>query len=436
LNNALLRLLSSLGKDFTLLSPKQAENGEFHIKDYGHDIEEVIQLLRMVGIIPYSLRKKNKLFLLGAGAASLKGHHIQQRTLRQYANSVLKATDRDATASRYWARRFLRRYSQFFHKRKSQTLSAQRKAMSDRGNIQEWFRKWNIFTENEENDIDFENVWNVDETGFQIGYLKNGIFLWTFGEVEEPILTDAHETTSVTIVESISAKGQVIPPFIMPGVQIPSRWVDNGLEGEAAIATTPKGYIGDVTAQDYFDHFERHTRPQNGQRKRVLLLDGCENHFTKELHHKAQVAGVVLYPFPPHLTHMLQPLDVGMFSLYKHWHQEVLQREIADGATDFNKADFLFHLQEIRRKATKRSTIISSWKKTGIYPFNPSAVLDRMVDPLSSLSLEAAEADLPGYISAGDSSPKSLRHTPVTKTPNQTRKTSANSLETYIIRTA
>jgi hypothetical protein len=64
--------LSSLGKDFTLLSPKQAENGEFHIKDYGHDMEEAIQLLRMVGIIPYSLRKKNKLFLLGAGAASLR----------------------------------------------------------------------------------------------------------------------------------------------------------------------------------------------------------------------------------------------------------------------------------------------------------------------------------------------------------------------------
>jgi hypothetical protein len=93
-----------------------------------------------------------------------------------------------------------------------------------------------------------------------------------------------------------------------------------------------------------------------------------------------------------------------MFSSYKHWHQEVLQREIADGATDFNKADFLFHLQEIRSKTTKRSTIISSWKKTGIHPFNPSAVLDHMVDPLSSLSLEAVEADLPGYISAGDSS--------------------------------
>ncbi|EGU87107.1 hypothetical protein FOXB_02376, partial [Fusarium oxysporum f. sp. conglutinans Fo5176] len=217
-------------------------------------------------------------------------------------------------------------------------------------------------------DITYNNAHSVNETGFQIGYLKNGIFLWTFGEIDHPVLTDAHETISVTVVESISAKGQVIPPFIiMPGIQIPSRWVDNRLDENATIVTTPKGYIDDVTAQDFFDHFEKYTRSQSQRGKRLLLLDGCESHFTKDIFQKAEVTGVILYPFPPHLTHILQPLDVGIFSAYKHWHQEILQREIADGATDFNKADFMFHLQEVRRK-------------------------------------KVAEDDLPGYISEGDSS--------------------------------
>ncbi|KAI8401813.1 hypothetical protein FOFC_18682 [Fusarium oxysporum] len=132
--------------------------------------------------------------------------------------------------------------------------------MSDRANVEEWFQKFHTFIEDEENDIDLDNIWNIDETGFQIGYLKNGIFLWTFGEIDHPVLTDAHETISVTVVESISAKGQVIPPFIiMPGIQIPSRWVDNRLDENATIVTTPKGYIDDVTAQDFFDHFEKYT---------------------------------------------------------------------------------------------------------------------------------------------------------------------------------
>ncbi|KAF4420000.1 hypothetical protein F53441_14406 [Fusarium austroafricanum] len=304
-----------------------------------------------------------------------QGHHIQQRTLRQ---------------------------------RKSSTLEAQRKAMEDRANVEEWFNKWKDYTDK---GIDYDCLWNIDETGFQIGYLKIGIIIWTFHAVDRPILTDAHETISVTVVESISATGAIIPAFIiMPGVQVPSRWVDNSLEEGTTLTTTPKGYIDDIAALEFFDHFERHTRPQKNPQKKTILLDGCENHFTKEFFQKAQDTGVELFPFPPHLTHILQPLDVGLFSSYKHWHQEVLSREIADGATDFNKADFLFHLQEIRRKTAKKSTIISSWLKTGIYPFNPSVVIDRMINPLSSLSLEVAEESLPGYISQGSSSAHSSNH--------------------------
>ncbi|EKJ78434.1 hypothetical protein FPSE_01391, partial [Fusarium pseudograminearum CS3096] len=243
-----------------------------------------------------------------------QGHHIQQRALRQYANSVLKATYRQPHVSRFWALRFLRRYHEVFHRRKSCTLAANRKAMSDRANVEEWFTKWTRFVQ--ENDINFSNVWNFDETGFMIGYLMNGIMIWTFIEIDNPILTDAHTTISVTVTESISAKGEIIAPFIiMPGVQIPSRWVDNDLEDEATIVTTPKGYIDDVWAQDFFDHFERLSRPQNRSGTRVVLLGGCESHFTKELYHKAKEAEVILYSFPPCYDQVI-PTPLSHFSTF------------------------------------------------------------------------------------------------------------------------
>ncbi|RYC79285.1 hypothetical protein BFJ63_vAg17832 [Fusarium oxysporum f. sp. narcissi] len=274
--------------------------------------------------------------------------------------------------------------------------------MEDRASVEKWFQTWHKYVRE---GVEQDDIWNIDETGFQIGYLKNGIFLWTFGEVEQPILTDAHETISVTVVESISATGRILPPFIiMSGVQITARWTDNDLKGDAVLVTTPKGYIDDVVACEFFAHFERHPRAIETGKKRVLLLDGCESHFTRDLYNLATASNVVLFPLPPHLTHMLQPLDVGLFSSYKHWHQEVLLSEIADGATDFDKTDFLFHLQEIRRCSTKKSTILSSWKKCGIFPYNPSKVLDRMINPLSSLSAEVAEQQLPGYVSPGSSS--------------------------------
>jgi len=75
----------------------------------------------------------------------------------------------------------------------------------------------------------------------------------------------------------------------MPGIQIPSRWVDNRLDENATIVTAPKGYIDDVTAQDFFDHFKKYTRPQSQRGKRLLLLDGCESHFTKDIFQKLKL---------------------------------------------------------------------------------------------------------------------------------------------------
>ncbi|KAM4064196.1 DDE superfamily endonuclease [Hirsutella rhossiliensis] len=65
-------------------------------------------------------------------------------------------------------------------------------------------------------------------------------------------------------------------------------------------------------------------------------MDSCDNHYTEEMVHFCFDHNIKVFPMPPHLTHQLQPLDVGVFRSYKHWHQQVLHREIADGAYDFN----------------------------------------------------------------------------------------------------
>ncbi|WAO97211.1 Hypothetical protein NCS54_01492600 [Fusarium falciforme] len=212
--------------------------------------------------------------------------------------------------------------------------------MEDRGLVEKWFHAWREYMRY----VKPENVWNVDEIGFMIGYLLKGTFLWTFAEIDRPILTDAHELVSMTVIEAISATGKTIAPFqIMPGVQLPIKWFDNDLHDDTVIATSPKGYITDMLALEWIEHFEKLTRPSNPNEKRVILLDGCESHFTKELY-------------------------------------------------------------EMRNRTFKKSTIVSAWRKCGIYPFDPSVVLDQMVDPLSSLSQEVNEQDLPGYITLGETS--------------------------------
>jgi hypothetical protein len=82
----------------------------------------------------------------------------------------------------------------------------------------------------------------------------------------------------------------------------------------------------------------------------------------------------------PHLTHLLQPLDVAVFQPLKHYQAKALDTIIRDGCAYITKLEFLAYIQQIRTQAFKESTVKSAFKKTGIHPFNPQVVLQETAD--------------------------------------------------------
>jgi len=71
----------------------------------------------------------------------------------------------------------------------------------------------------------------------------------------------------------------------------------------------------------------------------------------------------------------LQPLDVVVFQPYKHYHAEAVDQVVRLGDATFNKAEFLAAFQGFRTKAFKQLTLKSSFRKTGLIPYNPEMVL-------------------------------------------------------------
>ena len=53
------------------------------------------------------------------------------------------------------------------------------------------------------------------------------------------------------------------------------------------------------------------------ERPVLLILDGHRSHIGYEVRRLAQANGVHLLKLPPHTTHLLQPLDVGVFNHLK-----------------------------------------------------------------------------------------------------------------------
>src|SRR5438874_13111251 len=84
------------------------------------------------------------------------------------------------------------------------------------------------------------------------------------------------------------------------------------------------------------------------------------------------------YPLLAHLTHCMQPLDVGCFQPYKHWHDVAIKDALAGLDVEYGLRSFLRDLSRIRKRTFKKDTIKHAFKKSGMYPPNVNQCLRQL----------------------------------------------------------
>jgi hypothetical protein len=108
----------------------------------------------------------------------------------------------------------------------------------------------------------------------------------------------------------------------------------------------------------------------------MLVMNGYGSHHTREFLSYCEDHKTIPFGLPSHTTRLLQPLDVCVFQPLKHWHS--VNRAVQMGDETFSIVEFLAAFNEFRTKAFKESTIRSAWKHTGLIPFDPKVVLDKV----------------------------------------------------------
>jgi hypothetical protein len=104
---------------------------------------------------------------------------------------------------------------------------------------------------------------------------------------------------------------------------------------------------------------------------------------------------IALVLLPAHSSHLLQPLDVGLFGPLQHYYEiEVEDFTRAKGFT-IQKKDFESMLQKARKYACKPNNIKSAWRATGHVPFMPGKVLRSKETPKVDEKETLAIGELP-----------------------------------------
>jgi hypothetical protein len=117
-------------------------------------------------------------------------------------------------------------------------------------------------------------------------------------------------------------------------------WSRGTLNGNELILLSETSYSNSQLALRWLQHFVKLTAPHDLGNPKVLLLDSHLSHTSYEFIILA-AKHIILYAFPPHLTHVLQRLDVGVFQPYKYWHRQAVLRAIREMDITYNLPLFM-----------------------------------------------------------------------------------------------
>lgn len=313
------------------------------------------------------------------------------------------------TIGKKWVQRFLKRHPEI-KRRLSAQLDRDRMKAGDKEVLRDFFMKWQEVIERF--GILPEHIYNWDEKGVMLGITGCEWVLGARNKRESYAVQDGNRE-SVTVIEcgrggfrslldsegnapasqhlNVATPPHLLPPYIISAGDtytaanfkylVENQYNDPTILAGAAFRKSPKGYTDNKIGFDYVRFFDKHTRgsTDNGRIHRLALVDGHSSHLTLEIIEYCMQAHVNIHIIclPAHSTHILQPMDVGVFGpLTRAYKKEVSTwcRDPTNGRMSF--AAFLLLYHQARNSAITNHNIQKAFEATGLIPINPRIVLD------------------------------------------------------------
>jgi hypothetical protein len=119
----------------------------------------------------------------------------------------------------------------------------------------------------------------------------------------------------ITTVETVNPAGKrVLPMVIFVGAYHLRHYFRNNMAGNTYFTRLATGYSNDKRGLKFLKHFNEYSEPQTKEGNyRMLIFDSYSSHLSQEFLDFWWQYQIRPFLLPPHTTHLLQRLDVGVF---------------------------------------------------------------------------------------------------------------------------
>jgi hypothetical protein len=222
-----------------------------------------------------------------------------------------------------------------------------------------------------------EDIWNMDEHGMGLGLCSNSIVLAKAGE-KRTYKQSPENREWVTIIEAVSATGnKVRPAVIFKGVHLQTNWFDAQLTADFHYCTSKNAWTSNEIAVNWLTRIFIPETARDPPKPRILILDGHKSHISIEFQYEYFKHNIYLNYLPPHTSHVLQPLDLGVFSSVKgQYRAKIHNIALVNNADNAKKKRFIKIYEGVHKNALTPTIIKSGWQATGIIPYYPEKALN------------------------------------------------------------
>jgi hypothetical protein len=255
-----------------------------------------------------------------------------------------------------WYSDFLERYPDFKLKW-SKAYDQARKDASDIDTFQHWFELYKATVD--KYGIAEPDRYNMDEKGFAMGIIGSKKIIVRRRDYDTYRIQPGNREW-VSLIEAVSMDGFKFPAYVIfAGQKIQTVWGKAFNDKNAHIRVSDKGWITNEISVHWLIHvFHKHSLPRTtAGGYRLLILDGHGSHVTFEFIEFCWKEKIVPLCLPPHATHYLQPLDVGIFRPLAETYKRLLYDYCKYGAVQISKEDFLRMVETAREQAMTPTTI-------------------------------------------------------------------------------
>lgn len=245
--------------------------------------------------------------------------------------------------------------------------------------VEKWFDELKSFLIDEDPSVLLESdrIYNADESGFSVSP-GTGHVIAQVGQKDVYAVT-SNNKQQITVLACAGAAGDVTRPMlIFPGKNFHYNPLD-GFE-DAFFGKSERGWIDSELFANWLEAvFVPHVA--NKKKPVLLLVDGHSSHQSLRASKICSENGIILYCLLQHASHILQPLDVGLFSPMKaNWKNAV--KDFQDEYIEVvSKKTFAKVFKLAWEKSVAPSTIKNAFRHAGIYPLDPSKINKEKLRP-------------------------------------------------------